>query len=151
MAIVFEKAELMELDTLIGMMKELQVDDPWAEEFAEGRLREDLERLMRNASFGLVYVAKDRGHAVGYLVICFDYSLEYRGKGAWVDELFVSAAYRGRGIGTQLLDLAEDASKKEGAQVLHLEVNHGNKAKELYRRRGFVEHERFLMTKHLMT
>jgi GNAT superfamily N-acetyltransferase len=85
----------------------------------------------------------------GYLVICFDYSLEYRGKGAWVDELFVHSSHRGQGIGTQFLELAESASRQYGAQFLHLEVNHGNKALELYRRRGFVDHQRFLMTKSL--
>jgi len=83
------------------------------------------------------------------LVICFDYSLEYGGKGAWVDELFVKTAARDKGIGTQLLALAEDASRRAGATTLHLEVSHGNPAKELYRRRGFVEHHRLLMTKRL--
>jgi diamine N-acetyltransferase len=86
---------------------------------------------------------------VGYLVICFDYSLEYRGKGGWIDELFVETPYRGKGIGTQLLDLAESACREHGAQFLHLEVNHGNPAIELYRRRGFVDHERYLMSKSL--
>jgi hypothetical protein len=33
---------------------------------------------------------------IGYLVICFDHSREYRGKGAWVDELYVTASRRGK-------------------------------------------------------
>ena len=55
----------------------------------------------------------------------------------------------GKGIGTQLLDLAERTSREHHAKVLHLEVNHGNPAIELYRRRGFTEHPRFLMSKPL--
>ena len=47
------------------------------------------------------------GRPIAYLLICFDYSLEYRGKGAWIDELFVEVAHRGQGIGTRLLELAE--------------------------------------------
>ena len=89
-------------------------------------------------------------NAVGYLVICFDYSLEYGGKGAWVDELFVAAEHRGKGIGTELLDLAETVSRELGARMLHLEVSHGNRAVELYQRRGFVDHRRFLMSKWLV-
>ena len=138
-----------QLETLLGMMRDLQADDPWEEPFSEGVLRVNLEKLLREPTLGLVFVAWDRGEAVGYLVICFDYSLEYRGLGAWVDELFVKTACRGRGIGSQLLDLAEVVSRSAGAKVLHLEVNHGNRAKELYRQRGFQEHQRFLMSKRL--
>ena len=124
-------ATAVQLETLLGMMRELQAADPWEEPFDEGMLRGNLERLLAEPALGLVFIAWDCAEAVGYLVICFDYSLEYRGKGAWVDELFVKAAWRGRGIGSQLLDLAEVASRTAGARVLHLEVNHGNRAKEL--------------------
>jgi GNAT superfamily N-acetyltransferase len=138
-----------QLEALLAMMRELQVDDPWEEPFDEDMLRRNLETLLEDPAVGLVFVAFEGDEDVGYLVVCFDYSLEYRGKGAWVDELFVKAASRGRGIGTQLLDLAEDASRRAGAKVLHLEVNHGNPARELYRRRGYIENQRFLMTKRL--
>jgi GNAT superfamily N-acetyltransferase len=87
-------------------------------------------------------MAYDGQVPIVYLAICFDFSLEYRGKGAWIDELFVEPSYRGKGIGTRLLDLAESASREYGAQTLHLEVSHGNRVIELYRRRGFVDHQR---------
>jgi GNAT superfamily N-acetyltransferase len=136
-------------ESILAMMREMQLDDPWDEPFDEGLLRVNLMTLLEEPRIGLALVAWEGPQAIGYLVICFDYSLEYRGKGAWVDELFVKAPWRGRGLGTQLLDLAEDSSRKAGAKVLHLEVNHGNPAMELYRRRGFVEHRRFLMSKRL--
>lgn len=53
------------------------------------------------------------------------------------------------GIATQLLDLAEIASRGHNAQFLHLEVSKGNPAIELYRRRGFLDHQRYLMTKRI--
>ncbi len=149
MTIRFSEARRGDLGTLLAMMKELQAEDPWEEPFDELRLRADLETLLANPTFGAAFAGWEDDQPVGYMILCFDYSLEYRGKGAWVDELFVKAARRGRGIGTQLLDLAEVKSREFGAQVLHLEVNHGNKAMELYRRRGFAEHHRFLMTKRL--
>src|ERR1700688_4098880 len=136
-------------ESLLIMMKELQEDDPWEERFNEARLRLDLTTLLENPVYGLALIAWEESKPVGYLVICFDYSLEYRGKGAWVDELFVRAASRNHGIGSRLLDLADSVSREHGAQVLHLEVNHGNRAIELYRRRGFQDHHRYLMTKHL--
>jgi GNAT superfamily N-acetyltransferase len=70
-------------------------------------------------------------------------------KGAWIDEFFVDRAHRGQGLGAEALRLAEEVARKAGAHVLHLEVNRGNPAIELYRRHGFVDHERYLLSKAL--
>ena len=137
------------LDSLVLMMRHMQEDDPWSEPFHEPTARANLVELLQNPVYGVVYVVRAETALIGYLVICFDYSLEYRGKGAWIDELFVEAAHRGRGIGTQLLDLAETVSRQHNAKFLHLEVTHGNPALELYRRRGFLDHQRYLMSKAL--
>jgi GNAT superfamily N-acetyltransferase len=142
-------ASLTDLDSIFKLMQGMQLDEPWTESFDETRVRSSLAELLRNSVYGLIYLTSDDNRAIAYLVICFDYSLEYRGKGAWVDELFVAPEHRQQGIGAYLLDLAESASREHGAQFLHLEVGHGNRAVELYRRRGFVDHNRYLMTKPL--
>ncbi|MGB7729071.1 MAG: GNAT family N-acetyltransferase [Candidatus Acidiferrum sp.] len=149
MSFSLEHATDADLDTLLLLMSHMQADDPWSEPFDLTTVRGNLVELLDNSHYGLAYLARDQQTAIGYLVICFDFSLEYRGKGAWIDELFVESSRRGQGIGTQLLDLAETASRESGAEFLHLEVNHGNRANELYRRRGFVDHDRYLMTKPL--
>jgi ribosomal protein S18 acetylase RimI-like enzyme len=79
----------------------------------------------------------------------FDYSLEYGGRNAWVDEIFIAKEARGKGLGETVMDFVERAARGAGVTAIHLEVNRGNKAIELYRRRGFEEHERHLMTKWL--
>ena len=142
-------ANLTDLDSIFGLMQRMQLDDPWTESFDEFAVRSSLAELLQNPAYGLIYLAQNNHHAIAYLVICFDYSLEYRGKGAWVDELFVEPDHRRMGIGAYLLDLAESASREHGAQFLHLEVGHGNRAIELYRRRGFVDHKRYLTLKQL--
>ena len=149
MPVSITRAASSDLELLLPMMRQMQMDDPWSEPFHEPAVRANLAELLQNPLYGVVCIARDIHKPIAYLVICFDYSLEYRGKGAWIDELFVEAAHRGKGIGTQLLDLAETVSREHNARVLHLEVNHGNPAIELYRRRGFLEHERFLMSKAL--
>jgi len=143
------RATLADVDSLLLLMRHMQSDDPWAEPFDESWVRKNLAELLLDPRYGLIYLVRENEIPVAYLVICFDFSLEYRGKGAWIDELFVEPAHRGQGIGTRLLDLAETASREHGAQTLHLEVNHGNRAIELYRRRAFVDHHRYLMTKWL--
>jgi len=149
MPISIARATPADLEFLLPMMRHMQEDDPWSEPFHEPTVRANLAELLQNPMYGVVYVVREETAPVGYLVICFDYSLEYRGKGAWIDELFVEAAHRGKGIGTQLLDLAENASREHQAKFLHLEVTHGNPAVELYRRRGFADHHRYLMSKTL--
>jgi len=144
-----ELAKPDDLNAVLELMQQMQLDDPWSEEFHEPTVRRNLDELLRNPAYGVVYLVWEDGRPIGYVAVCFDYSLEYRGKGAWIDELFVAAAHRGQGIATQLLDLAERISRECGAQFLHLEVSHGNPAVELYRRRGFLDHQRYLMTKPL--
>jgi GNAT superfamily N-acetyltransferase len=149
MPLFITRAALPDLESLLPMMCHMQEDDPWSEPFHEPTVRANVAELLANPIYGVVYIAREESTAIAYLVICFDYSLEYRGKGAWIDELFVEAAHRGKGIGTQLLDLAETVSREHHAKFLHLEVNHGNPAIELYRRRGFADHHRYLMSKAL--
>ena len=149
MPISIARATPADLESLLPMMGRMQKDDPWSEIFDEPAVRANLAELLQNPAYGVIYLVREESALIGYLVICFDYSLEYRGKGAWIDELFVDAAHRGKGIGTQLLDLAEAASREHNAKFLHLEVTHGNPAIELYRRRGFSDHPRYLMSKAL--
>jgi len=149
MSISIARATSADIESLLPLMRQMQEDDPWSEPFHDATVRANLAELLRNSVYGVVNLVREKSALIGYLVLCFDYSLEYRGKGAWIDEPFVEASHRGKGIGTQLLVLAETASREHHAKFLHLEVNHGNPAIELYRRRGFAEHERHLMSKVL--
>jgi GNAT superfamily N-acetyltransferase len=149
MPISIQLATPPDLDSLLLLMRHMQIDDPWSVPSDESIVRKNLLELLHNSHYGVIYLARDEQRPVAYLVLCFDFSMEYRGKGAWVDELFVEPTHRRLGIGTQLLDLAESASRENGAETLHLEVNHGNPAIELYRRRSFIDHHRYLMTKWL--
>lgn len=109
-----------------------------------------LRALLADDRLGCVLLASDGGRVVGYTVLGFGYSLEFHGRDAFVDELFVEDAARGQGVGSLLLDAAEMACRARGIHALHLESGHANPdATRLYERRGFRAHERHLMTKWL--
>jgi GNAT superfamily N-acetyltransferase len=109
-----------------------------------------LRILLADGRLGCVLVAEDAGKPAGYVVLGFGYSLEFHGRDAFVDELFVAEPARGSGIGSLLLDAAEMACRARGIKAMHLESGHGNpRATGLYGRRGFKAHERHLMTKWL--
>ena len=78
------------------------------------------------------------------------FSFEFRGHDAFIDELYIDAAYRRRGSGRQALAFAERRAREMGVNAIHLEVDHGNNpALELYLSTGYRNHDRFLMTKWL--
>jgi len=150
MAITFHLATPEDLPELLAMMKELQHDDPWSVPLDESTTAKVTERLLRDPALGRLWLIALDGSTLGYIVMAFDYSLEYRGRGAWVDEFFVRPAHRGQGIGTTALQFFAEQAKELGATVIHLEVNHGNPAVELYRRLGYEDHQRYLMTRWII-
>jgi diamine N-acetyltransferase len=134
---------------LLSLMRAMQEDDPWSVPFEEDRVRTAVENLLANPGFGRAWLVREDGRIVGYAVMSFDYSLEYGGRNAWVDEIFIAKEARGKGLGERVMDFVERAAREAGVTAIHLEVNPGNKAIDLYRRRGFEEHDRYLMTKWL--
>jgi len=139
-------AEPGDLERLLPLVRGL-----WEHEemqWDEARTPAALARLLGDASLGRIFLAEDAGRPVGYLALCFGYSLEYLGRDAFVDELYVEPALRGSGLGAHLLALVEAACPELGIAALHLEVDHTNaRAKQLYVREGFRDNGRFLMTK----
>jgi GNAT superfamily N-acetyltransferase len=81
-------------------------------------------------------------------VLTFGYSLEFHGRDAFVDELYLQEGARGRGTGRQALEFLAGVCSDLGVRALHLEVVRGNEAAQrLYRGFGFEDHDRYLMTK----
>ena len=109
-----------------------------------------LRRLLGDPRFGRAFVVKKAGTVVAYAVVVYGYSLEFAGIDAFLDEINVSQDLRGQGLGTLLLEAAEAHCRTEGVAALHLEVGLSNpRAQALYQRKGFVPHDRRLMTKRL--
>jgi GNAT superfamily N-acetyltransferase len=148
-AFTYRAAVPGDLEVLLRLMHDLQRDDPWSVPFHQENVRATMLELLQSPSMGRVFLIFDGELCIGYLVLSFDFSLEYGGKNAWIDELFVRPEFRGQGIGSRALDFATQTARELGAKVLHLEVNRGNPAIHLYRRCGFEEHDRYLLSKWL--
>ena len=109
-----------------------------------------LRQLLALPEAGAVWLAEVGGEAVGYLAVTWGFSLEYHGRDAYIDELYVAPAHRGRGIGREALELADAACRSRGIRALHLEVERANvRAEALYRQAGFLDQDRRLMTRRL--
>jgi diamine N-acetyltransferase len=135
-----------DVEPLLGLVGAFHAEDGYP--FREEETRINLLRLLGDPQLGRLWVVEDAGALMGYLVLAFGFSLEFRGRDAFIDELYLVPSHRGRGLGKQALALAEAACKEIGVRALHLEVERGNdEALGLYRKAGFVDHDRYLMTK----
>ena len=118
--------------------------------FDHDAAKKAMRRLLADRNLGTVLLITEGRAAIGYLVLAFGYSLEFHGRDAFVDEFFLLEKYRGKGIGNAALKHAQRTAEKHGVMALHLEVTrHNSRVVNFYRREGFVDHNRYLMTKRL--
>src|SRR4051812_13137320 len=90
-------AERPDLDAIIGFMRELQaLDGPAFDGSAldTGLTLGALQRLVDDAALGRVWLIEMNGEAVGYAILTLGYSLEFHGRDAVIDELYVVERYR---------------------------------------------------------
>lgn len=135
-----------EEDLLLTMMQEFYLGE--ALPFDRDAARRAVRELRGDPSLGRVYLVVAGGEAVGYVVLAFGFSLEYRGRDAFLDELYIRENARGVGLGTAAIQWAESVCRAEEIRALHLEVDRRNqRGQHLYRGLGFAGHDRYLMTK----
>jgi ribosomal protein S18 acetylase RimI-like enzyme len=88
-------------------------------------------------------------HAVGYVVLTWTFSIEAGGREACIDELYLVPEVRNRGLGRRVLTSLEAEARALGVRRVFLEVERHNRVVGLYRRAGYIDYERFLMSKFL--
>jgi diamine N-acetyltransferase len=147
----FEPARLEHADQFLSMMRSLEGSDPGTTPFDENRRRQIFTEFVNDTTFGRAWIVSCGGRAVGYVILTLGFSFEYRGRDAFIDELYIEEAFRGQGIGRCTMEFVESAARDLGVNAIHLEVSRDNHAAlELYRRTGYLDHERYLMTKWLV-
>ena len=131
---------------LLRFMREYYIYDGHG--FDEPKAHVALMALLRDANLGRAWLILDGGGAVGYVVLCFGYSLEWLGRDAFVDEFYLLEEYRRLGWGRKTMEFVEEAARSAGVRTLHLEVvRENNAALQVYQRLGFVEHESTFLSK----
>lgn len=145
----FRLANVADLELLLDYMQQFYAIDNYA--FDAPGARQAMKTLLEGAALGRVWLICQAGEMVGYVALTFGYSLEFRGRDAFIDELFLLPTYRNRGIGTQVIAFVFEQCLQLGIKAVHLEVEEENEAgKALYRKTGFELHtQRALMSKRL--
>jgi len=142
----FRVADASDAELLLDFMQAYYAFDGHG--YDREKARTALIGLLQNPDFGCAWLILDGVSPVGYIVICFGYSLEWLGRDAFVDEFYLREEYRGRGWGRAAMAFIEDEARRLGIRTLHLEVVQQNaKARELYRSLGFREHHSTFLSK----
>jgi ribosomal protein S18 acetylase RimI-like enzyme len=109
-----------------------------------------LARLLRSRALGRVWIMQDGAKAVGYVVLTFNYDLEFDGLEGLVTDLFVEAKYRGTGLGKRALEVVDDYCRKRGIRAVELQVESNNTAAQaFYRKIGFTQLARVVMVRDI--
>jgi ribosomal protein S18 acetylase RimI-like enzyme len=117
--------------------------------FDEDRQPAALAALVAGEAFGDAWLTLLDGRPVGYVVLSWGFSVEAGGREACLDEIYLVPEVRDRGLGSRVLALLEAETRARGVRRVFLEVERHNRAIGLYRRAGYVDHDRFLMSKFL--
>ena len=118
--------------------------------FDPARHAEAIRGLVADPALGRLWWIEDGGARAGYVALCFGWSLEYQGRDAFVDDLYLRPAFRGRGLGARVMEAVEREARELGVRALHLEVERSNDpARALYEKRGLRDTGRQLLSKRL--
>ncbi|MGI8819415.1 MAG: GNAT family N-acetyltransferase [Chthoniobacterales bacterium] len=113
-------------------------------------LRDVVEQVAADGAKGFILLALDGTDAIGIAYAAAHLSAEHGGTVGWLEELYVSPAARGRGVGSALLQEVTARAQQLDWRALELEVVAGHeRAFPLYLRHGFTATDRARFTRPL--
>jgi GNAT superfamily N-acetyltransferase len=104
------------------------------------RAAEAFAAILADERLGYVWIIQAEQQDVGHIVLALRYSMEYGGLIAYLDDLYVKAEWRNKGLSTGALMEVRSFCERAGIRALTVEVGHNNgPAQTVYRRIGFAE------------
>jgi GNAT superfamily N-acetyltransferase len=121
--IVYAKANEADIPALAGLLGILfGIEKDFSADFSKQKI--GLELLLKNSQTATIQVARNvAGKAIGMVSAQLVISTVQGTTSAWVEDMVIDAAYRGHGIGKQLLQNALDWAKSKGATRAQLLVD----------------------------
>ena len=120
MNLILRKAGLDDRALLIPLIKayhEFEQTPPYDDDSIEQSL---LPLLSSDSNVGMIWIIEQTAEPIGYIVLCFGYSLEFCGRDAFIDEFFIVAGQRGKGIGKTVLSQVQAEAPRSLARAFNL-------------------------------
>lgn len=140
----FKPLQTSDIDLIVPMMQEFYAIDNYPIDIAISKAL--FLEFLENPHLGRAWLLYVDGEIVGYVILTFVFSFEYKGTIAFLDELYISDKARGKGIGKKALDFIHQEAVSLSLKIIYLEVEGDNEiAQKLYLSKDFTVHNRKLM------
>lgn len=142
------RATTADVPALVSLMRAFYAESSYPLDAL--RAAQTFERLMAAPELGAVWLMVADGEPAGFVVLTVAFSMEYGGLRGFVDDLFVAPAVRRRGLAGAALEVVKAECARRSVRALLVETSSANAAAlGVYRRAGFSESGRLLMTQPL--
>ncbi len=142
--LIVRPATLQDVEALVGLMDEFYREGGF--DLPHANARRVFRDLLTNPSLGGVWIIEQAGGAVGHVVLTIAFSMEYGGLRGFIDDLFVRASHRRRGLAGAALRTVLAACRDRGVRALFVETSSTNTAAvAAYMQAGFRDTGRALM------
>ena len=137
MDITIRKMQRDDGNAVIDMMRKFYTSPAVITNGSEKIFAANVENILRGSPYveGFVFTVEDK--IVGYGITAHSYATEFGGECIWIEDLYIEAEYRGRGIGTKFIQYVKEIYPDK---IFRLETEHDNDAAlKIYKRHGFKE------------
>ncbi len=142
--VTFKSLTLYDIDAVVKMMEDFYAIDNY--QYDAEITKKLFIDFLENKNFGKCWIIYNHAEIVGYAIITYIFSFEYKGKMAFFEELFIKEKARGKGIGKLTIDFIKEVAENSNLKMMYLEVEKHNKiAQKLYLDNGFKMHNRQIM------
>ncbi|MNL58021.1 Acetyltransferase (GNAT) family protein [compost metagenome] len=108
--------------------------------------RENFNTFLDDERLGQSWLIKENDLVLGYIIVVYFFSFEFKGRVALLDELYLNADARGKGVGRKAVEFVKEYVQNQGCKLVLLEVEpHNIPAEKLYESQGFDFHPRNIM------
>lgn len=145
----FISLETSQIEAITTMMQEFYAIDNYPIDIEVSKKL--FEEFISDENLGKAWLIFSNDDVVGYVILTYVFSFEYKGRIAFLDELYIKENFRGKGIGKQTIDFIKEQATNQNVKLIYLEVeNHNQNAQKLYLANDFEVHNRKLL-KHKLS
>jgi GNAT superfamily N-acetyltransferase len=133
-----ERLNQDDLGAFISMVLELYREDPTGRRMSVRKIQRTVSELDSHPDKGAVLVFRSGQEIIGYAIVIHFWSNEHGGNIACIDEMYISPAWRGKGVGSLCLEkiARTEKMKFKGMVVETTRANQG--AMTFYAKQGFL-------------
>ncbi len=142
--IEFHALQSSDIETIVPLMQEFYAIDNYP--IDPETTKELFQTFIEDENLGMAWLISHNNNFVGYVIVTYIFSFEYKGRIAFLDELYLNEKARSKGIGKAALAFIQEHAMQKDLKIMYLEIeSHNNVAKNLYLANDYTIHNRQIM------